>query len=208
MKGSFNYYGFHKAALPLNGTPIWAGFVQAVPLGGTFASDYVRDGVLYPAGTPVSLSDGTITPLIFVKVTAVDTDGGTITVDTGEYGVIPETSDYLRAVADSFDSVDAAGTAISAVSYESKNSYTLTTDLASSVAEGDYLILTPDSDSIATPTGYLRNDAYVTPNGDSAALSGGVVSHCGEGIMIDRTPAAAVATAMAAAVPNVIQVNG
>lgn len=201
-KSSFNAFGVSKKDYGSLGTPIWIGKVSAAPVGGHLASSYLVKGAYYQAGCPINLTGKVITPFLVMKVISVAS--GVVTVDVGNYGIIPSTANHIQKVG----SNDAA-TAITAVAKNATEGYYDITTALSVVAD-DIIVLTFGSTKIIEPNAYLYNDIYIGDMDvadESAGASGAAVFYHADGILIDRTPASLVKDAMAAAVPGVYQHN-
>lgn len=203
MYKSFNAFGSGNKPFGLS-EPVWLGTVSPVPAGGTVASEYCGKGIHYPAGTPINIENRVITPYIALKVTAVSE--GVITVDTGLYNITPKTSDFVGTVGATF-SADGEPVAITAVKQHTDNSnlYDLTT--ASDAKTGSVVVLVHSEAKAKAPNAYLYNDIKFGYE-DTVSASGAAVMFHGEGILVDRTPAADIKAQMKAAVPGVYQHNG
>lgn len=203
-KSSFNAFGVSNKQYG-GIVPVWCGVVSPLPIGGSLASGYVKRGLLIPAGTPINIASGVITPAIVYKVKAASS--GVITVDPSAYGAfVPEVGMYAKLIGNSFSS--ASGTAITAVAPNSDDASLLDITVAiNSVSAGASIIVSVGTNVV--PNAYLYNDILIEDEAliNAGASGAAVVAH-NEGILIDRTVGAGIATAMAAAVPNVIQVNG
>lgn len=201
--------------------PIWLGKIRPIPVGGTLASAYAVAGAFYPAGTPMELKNGIATPLKGFKVKAYTTSSSNsiITVVPLFEGDAPKTSDFLQKVGANFDATGKAWNPDSiAVNQSDPEAFDITVATANIdvVAEGDLLAFSSataegSSKSLATkPNYYLYNDVAIDPTAigvskDNIQASVALVNFHGEGLLINRTPAAAVAAQMKVAVPNVIQ---
>lgn len=219
---TFNAFGSEANEISQSHVPVWLGTVAPHAVGGTLATGFLKQGLRIPAGTGVNLSAGVITPLLTYKVEDVieDDSGGTttvvgVTIDPKEYGFVPAVGEYLFLVSKSAFGSNGSPVAITAVSPNSDNAELLdvTVDI-STAAKGDVVAFAPTSTAVPAPNGYLYNDIYlggieVTSAAISAktvAATGAVVDFHGEGLLIELTPCADIATAMKAAVPSVIQV--
>ena len=202
--------------------PVWLGVVSPIPVGAVLDEDYAKAGAFYPAGTPMSLgSDGrTAKPFLGFNVVSYTTSStnSLITVKGNIPGLAPKTSDMLQKVGSTFAATAKAWqpTSVAAGTNEGEYVITVATSGIDVVAAGDMLAFSAateagSSKSLAIkPEYYLYNDVAIDPllNGESASnvqASVALVNFHGEGILIKRTPAAACATAMKAAVPNVYQ---
>lgn len=197
---SFNVFGQSGATdLESVHVPVWLGTVTPVPVGGVLAKAFVKKGAHYPAGTPINLTDGVITPVLAYKIKS--TSGNTHTV-APICNILPEKSDKFYKLGNTFD----AKTTAQATSVAVKDGDIEITVELSGAAVNDVLIL---GDKV--PNAYLYNDIYlgeIDTSLDTAGATGAAVKFHSEGILIERTPAADVAVQMAAAVPGVLQVNG
>lgn len=216
MKSSFNAYGSSSTTLSDLHVPVWAGFPGTVPVGGALDSDYLIEGVKYPAGCPVNLSGKVITPLIAMDVTTATSGSSTTyvtTINPAFYGIAPEVGDYVQVLnASAFGSAGSA-VAITAVAANSTDSSLIDITTASNLGalKGGVVAISKDSNGFATPNGYLYNDIWlgdIDVTADDAFATGAVVQHMENGaILIKRTPASGIAAAMLAAVPGVSQDN-
>lgn len=207
---TFNAYG-QKAYSFGGNTPIWLGTVTRVPVGGVLAEGFVKPGILIPAGTPVNLAGGILTPLAAYKVVASSADS--MTVAPLGFDLAPVVGDNIMAVGANFS---ATGTAagITGVT-KGEGGYVLATTLNAGV--GKIVVFAAAAGSgksmKAQPNGYLYHDIYIDAEQGgvtvtNAATGAVVVSHP-EGILIERNEIAnAVASQMAVAVPGVIQIKG
>mgnify|MGYP003289215589 CR=1 FL=1 len=188
--------------------PVWLGTVSPVPVGGTLASAFCKEGVLIPAGSPVNLTGGVLTPVVVYKVVASTAESMTLVPEGVD--MAPTTNDKIMV-----PSADGTGTAaaITGVSV-GESGYVVATTLNAGV--GKYVVFangTGANKAMAVkPTGYLYNDIAVESakpgeSFDYIGATGAVVVFHGEGILINRTPAAGIADLMKVAVPNVIQVE-
>lgn len=190
---SFNAYGTTAKEYKGSHKPVWLGVVAPHAVGGVLAEKYRIKGAHYPAGTPVNLANGILTPVIVVAAKAVS--GDVVTIDPSVFGVSPSVGDKLN------------GKAITAVAANATDASLLDVTAASHGASaGDGVTILPASASAVTPNGYLYNDIYLGDLSDANA-TGAVVDFHGEGILIDFTPAAFMKAAMKTNVPNVIQVE-
>lgn len=218
MKSSFNVFGQANKVYGATSTPVWLGVVSPVPVGGVLASAFKVAGALYPAGTPVNLTNKVITPFISFDVTAY-TAGDTydvVTVVPNVPGFKLEASDNIMKVGATFDA-KATGYAVTAVE-ESNGALkvSIAHQNTAPFAAGDAIaeaaaVGANKSLLAAAPNAYLYNDICfgdVDVTADTAAATGACVRYHGEGILIDRTPAAGIAAACAVAIPGVLQVNG
>lgn len=218
---TYNAY-FNKSVELGEETPVWLGVVSPIPVGAVLASDYAYAGAFYPAGTPMSLdSDGVYaTPFLGFVVTAVTTsDSDTlISVKSSIPGLAPTTSDVLQLVGSTFAATATAWIPSAVAEGSDDDTYVITVATSSidEVSEGDMLSYSAaesagsDASLASAPEYYLYNDVAIDPvlyNESSANIQASValVNFHGEGILINRTPAAGCAAAMKVAVPNVYQ---
>ena len=188
---SFNAYGTSAKEYNKLTKPVWLGVVAPHTVGGVLDGKYCIKGAHYPAGCPVNLADGILTPIIVLEAKAVS--GNVVTIDPAAYNIAPAIGDKLN------------GKAISAIAPNEEDANLLDITAADHGASaGDGVIILPASASAVNPNGYLYNDIYL---GDleGAQATGAVVDFHGEGILIDFTPAAYIADDMKSYVPNVIQ---
>lgn len=200
--------------------PIWLGTVRPIPVGAALNADYCKAGTQIPAGTAMELKNGIATPFRGFVVTAYTTSStnSIITVKPIFKGDAPALTDFLMKVGATFAATGKAWhpDAIAANSDDaSLFDITVATAGIDVVAEGDVLAYSSataegGSKSLAVqPAYYLYNDITFDPVGfgESADLkaSAALVNFHGEGFLINRTPAAAIAAQMKAACPNVYQ---
>lgn len=217
---SFNAFG--GSAKKFGGhMPVWLGTVSPRAKGARLADAYVKANVLYPAGTPVCVENvngqPVATPLAVWKVVSVDASAHAITVIPAAKGLAPSVNDILCPVGATFATAGAAGK-VSAVAKGEGEAIviTFTSTQLDGVAAGTALAISGASAPATSgavvakaPNGYIYNDVYFDGEvRENAGATCAVVDFHGEGILIDRTPAAAFAVAMKVAVPNVIQING
>ena len=228
---TFNAFGCETIDAAQSHIPVWLGVVGPVPVGGTIKKEFVRKGLLIPAGSPVNLTDKIITPFVGWEVVAFSAAGGSETYDTivvkaadfGGVEIAPAADDVIQKVGATFAATGAARAVYSSTLItEGTNAGCYTVLIAhannlGSLSAGD--VLTPSAGtagasgkSIAVqPNGYLYNDIYFGDLGGSAneytlAASGAVVKYHHDGLLVELTPSAAVKEQMAAAVPGVLQV--
>lgn len=190
---SFNAYGTSEKSVGKTNKPVWLGTVAPHAVGGVLAETYRIKGAHYPAGTPVNLAAGILTPVIVVEAKAVS--GNVVTIDPSVFNIAPAVGDTLN------------GKAITAVAANATDAALLDITAAENGATvGSGVTILPSGASAVTPNGYLYNDIYL---GDlsNANATGAVVDFHGEGLLIDFTPAAFMKAAMKQNVPNVIQVE-
>lgn len=228
MTSSFNAFGASRKEYGNPSVPVWLGKVRAVPVGGSLASAYLHKGALYAAGTPVQLDGKTLKVFIGFVVTAFSAgDGSTTPNDTitikpyvaGGATILPATNDFIQKVGATFATTGKAAKVVSVAAGAIEGTYdvavahsaTVDTPQAGDIITFSAATAAGSSKSIAViPNGYLYNDIYlgdIDVTNEMAGASGAVVMYHGEGILINRTPAAAVKALMAAAVPGVLQVN-
>lgn len=217
---TYNAY-FNKNVQVGNETPVWLGAVSPIPVGAVLGSDYAKAGAFYPAGTPMALaSDGrTATPMLGFEVLAYETSStnSLITVKGNVPGLAPKATDVLQKVGATFAATGKAWSPSSIAAGTNEGEYVITvaTSGIDVVAAGDMLAYSAStagaSKSLAVkPEYYLYNDVAIDPVGNNESMANvqasvALVNFHGEGILIKRTPAAACAAAMKAAVPNVYQ---
>jgi hypothetical protein len=191
---SFNAYGTTANEYKGSHKPVWLGTVAPHAVGGVLAEKFRIKGAHYPAGTPVNLANGILTPVIVVEAKAVS--GDVVTIDPSVFNIAPAVGDKLN------------GKAITAVAPNATNASLLDVTAAShgATAGSGVTILPSTVASAATPNAYLYNDIYLGELSDANATGAAVDFH-GEGILIDFTPAAFMKAAMKTNVPNVIQVE-
>lgn len=218
---TYNTY-FYKNVKVGQEVPVWLGVVSPIPVGAVLASDYAKAGIFLPAGTPIALgSDGrTATPFLGFEVISYDTSStnSLITVKGNIPGLAPTTGDVLQKVGATFGATAKAWKPFSIAAGDVAGTYVITvaTSGIDVVAAGDMLAFSASesagaSKSLAVkPEFYLYNDVCIDPvasyeSMEKVQASVSLVNFHGEGILIKRTPAAACAVAMKAAVPNVYQ---
>lgn len=222
MTSSFNAFGSSRKEYGNPSVPVWLGKVRAVPVGGSLASAYIHKGVKYAAGTPAQLDGKTLKLLVFYEVVSLTTavspaTDDTLVVKVSETGILPAVNDFIQKIGATFATTGkAAKVKTVAINSDGNIEITFATTKLDSVNAGDFITFSSatteaGSKSLACiPNGYLYNDIYfgdIDVEGEMAGASGAVVSFHGEGILINRTPAAPVKALMAAAVPGVLQVN-
>ena len=201
-------------------TPVWLGVVSPRPVGGVLVNAFHKAGLFLPAGTPVAYSEAnrTITPLVYFKVNQyTSSTADTINVDACVYGneFLPAVGDAIMVVPSTFSGTGKA-IAVTGVAKNFEGGYDVTIAHQGTppCQAGDYLVIAAEAGSskamAVVPNAYLYNDICINPtlNGEelvSVNASGSVVDFHAEGILINRTPAAAFATQMKAAVPGVMQ---
>lgn len=218
MKSSFNAFGQTKKVYGATSTPVWLGVVGPVPVGGTLAKDFVVPGGFYPAGTPVNLTNKVITPLVSFGVLGykAGAENDVVTV----YSYIPgfefEAGDNIMKVGATFATKGTGIAVVSVKKTENGQEITIAHQESAAFAIGDSIVEASGagaSKSIkgATPNHYLYNDINlgdIDTTLETAAATGACVRYHADGLLIDRTPAAEMAEACAAAIPGVLQVKG
>lgn len=218
---TYNAY-FYKNSNLGKEVPVWLGVVSPIPVGALLSASYAKAGAFYPAGTPMALdSAGRVaTPLLGFEVLSYTTSStnSLITVKGNIPGLAPKATDVLQKVGSTFAATGKAWVPSSVAAGDVADTYVITvaTSGIDVVAAGDMLAYSASSSagsakSLAVqPAYYLYNDVAIDPVADNESMSNvqasvSLVNFHGEGILIKRTPAAACATAMKAAVPNVYQ---
>lgn len=201
MRNSFNAYGIGKQSMGGN-TPVWLGVVTPVPVGGVLAEAYRKAGAFFAAGTPVNLADGVLTPLVLFKVKSVSGNVATVICYSS---VLPEVGESVKTLS----ATGSAGSANAVTAVKDNGDGTADITLTTAVSANNVLSL----NSNIVPNGYLYNDIRIAPldtneTREEVSATGAVVKAHIDGILIDRTPAAEIASYMATKVPGVIQVNG
>ena len=219
MASTFNAFGKTRKEWGNPSVPVWLGKVRAVPVGGSLADADIIDGAFYAAGTPVQLDGKTIKIFRGYKVKSFaageSTADDTIVV-YAEGNIAPEVDDIIQVVGATFAATGKAAAVKSVAVANGEITITVANSALGTPAAGDVITYSA-SESAGTgkaiaviPNGYLYNDIYldnIDVNDECAGASGAVVRYHGEGILINRTPAAIVKEQMAAAVPGVLQVN-
>lgn len=218
MKSSFNAFGKTKKVFDAGSTPVWLGTVTPVPKGGVLAQENIVAGAIYAAGTPVIYEDGYIYPLPSLEVKSHSGNKHVVHVNgalTDYYSF--EDSAKVGKIG-TFDEATSDFATVTAAVSLGNNDYELTLNGAA-YNPGETLVFIGDENKPkldGTPNGYLYNDICIGDIDTSeenveagiASATGAVVMYHAEGILIDRTPAAGMAEAMAKAVPHVLQVKG
>lgn len=218
--GTYNSY-VNKSANVGGNIPVWLGKVSPIPVGGVLASAFAKAGAFFPAGMPVELKSGVVTPLIAFKVLAYTTSStnSIITVKATYGNAKPATTDFLQKLGSKFSDTSKAWNPDSIAANDDDDAawdITVATANIDEVAEGDILCYSSATAEGASksvkvqPNGYLYNDICIDPayegeSVDNIQASAAVVKFHGEGLLINRTPSAIFAKQMLAAVPNVIQ---
>lgn len=218
---SFNAF-ISKRAKTGGSMPIWLGTVSPVPKGGVLASDWTVPGMLVPAGAPINLKNGVITPFCAFEVVSVDALTHKITIKNNPYfDVMVEANDIISVVGATFATTSAAEkvSSVAAGATEGQTVLTMADDELDDVTAGTFLALSSASASAASgasikfpPTHYLYNDIYIEKlqkNEEliSAYATGAAVNFHGEGILIDRTIGREFKSQLLSAIPNVIHVE-
>lgn len=219
MASTFNAFGKTRKEWGNPSVPVWLGKVRAVPVGGSLADADIIDGAFYAAGTPVQLDGKTIKIFRGYKVKSFaageSTADDTIVV-YAEGNIAPEVDDIIQVVGATFAATGSAAAVKTVAIADGEITITVANGALGTPAAGDVITYSASesagsSKAIAViPNGYLYNDIYldnIDVNDECAGASGAVVRYHGEGILINRTPAAIVKAQMAAAVPGVLQVN-
>ena len=219
MASTFNAFGKTRKEWGNPSVPVWLGKVRAVPVGGSLADADIIDGAFYAAGTPVQLDGKTIKIFRGYKVksfAAGESTADDTIVAYAEGNIAPEVGDIIQVVGATFAATGKAAAVKSVAVADGEITITVANAALGTPAAGDVITYSA-SESAGTgkaiaviPNGYLYNDIYldnIDVNDECAGASGAVVRYHGEGILINRTPAAIVKEQMAAAVPGVLQVN-
>lgn len=227
MTSSFNAFGKSSKAYDNPSVPVWLGKVRAVPVGGSLDGDFLLPGALYAAGTPVQIDGKKLKIFIGFAVTAFSAgDGSTTPNDTitikaygaGKQTILPAAGDLIQKVGATFAATGKAGAVVSVAAGATAGAWDVAVahGALDSISAGDIITFSAataagSGKSIAViPNGYLYNDIClgdIDVTNEMAGASGAVVKFHAEGILINRTPAAAVKGLMAEAVPHVLQVN-
>lgn len=215
MKSSFNAFGKTRKVFSPGNMPVWLGTVGPVPVGGTLAAEFVQKGVLIPAGCPVNLTNKVITPLVSFAVVGYKAGETNDKVTVRPYiaGIELEKGDNIMKVGATF-SAKGTGYAIVSIARDGENfELEIAHEAEPAFAEGDAIVEAAGAGASkamksAVPTHYLYNDINLGDIEEDAAATGACVSFHADGILIDRTPAAEMTSACAAAIPHVLQVKG
>lgn len=218
MTSSFNAFGQTRKVYGECTTPIWLGTVTPVPMGGTLAPEFVKARAIYPAGTPINLTNKVITPCFgwTVKSYKSGETNDTIVVAPVSFGGV----NFMPSVGEAImvlDSFDAKGKAIAVASVsESEEGVSIEVAHQSSAfaSAGSVLVIAEGAGASkgvkVAPNHYLYNDIClgdIDTNLETAGASGSAVRFHAEGILIQRTPGADFAEALYKAIPGVLQVN-
>ena len=231
---SFNTYGSEAKNIGQSHVAVWLGVVSPRPVGGVLNTDFLKKGILIPAGTPVNLKEKVITPLVAFKVLAYSAAGESDTYDevtiapNTDFGVeiLPAAEDMLQKLGDTFATTAKAAEvhSVTALTGDDAGKYKIEVAKSAnlgSLTAGNYLVFSASATAGSSkamanqPNGYLYNDIYLgnlevdsdAITAKTIAATGAVVDFHGEGILVDLTPAAPFKAAMKAAVPSVIQVE-
>lgn len=217
MKSSFNAFGNGQKVVG-GSTPVWLGTVTPVPRGGFLYPEMFVPGALYPAGTPVfySAEDRIIAPLPVFDITEYQSGSPYDTIKVKTYGFDLKVGSSFRLVGSTFGEEKPSLTVEEVKQIPGGQEIKFAHTTMEGLYEGATVIY-GDFDSEFCPNGYLYNDICISPDVDgseearmdgTSSATGAVVMYHAEGILIDRTPAAGIAEAMAKAVPGVLQVKG
>lgn len=220
--GTFNSF-IQKTKSVGGSIPVWLGKVRPLPVGGVLASGWCTEGRLIPAGAPVELASGTITPFVAWQVVSVDSTNHALTIKVSEQfaDVLPKANDFLCPVGTTFGATGAAGkvSSIAADSTEGQYVVTMTDGKLDGVSADSYIsyssataVATSGKELAVKPNGFLYNDIFIDnlSKGESFInkyASGAVVNFHGEGLLINRTIGASFKAQLKSAIPNVIQVT-
>ncbi|MBQ6097926.1 MAG: hypothetical protein IJK99_09285 [Bacteroidales bacterium] len=231
MKSSFNAYGKTKDEFGNLTIPVWLGTVEPIPVGGTVKKVYLKPGVLFPAGTPICIASKEIVPLIsfevvdFTEATGSETDDKIVVKPClfGKAEFVLEADDVIMVLGDTFASTGKAAVVKSVTkltSGDNEGCYEVAVLHSATIDEpsaGDVIVISASEEAGSgkamanQPNAYLYNDIYLGPEYDvtdeTVAATGAAVMFHQSGILIDRTPAAAVKKQMAAVCPGVYQHN-
>lgn len=195
---TFNAYGSSAKEYGRTNKPVWLGTVSPHTVGGVLAEKYRVRGAHYPAGCPVNLTDGVLTPVIVLGIKS--TGSGSVTIDPSVFNIAPAVGDKMKLVGSD------SAVAITSVATNASDANLLDIKVALESPEaGKGVILIPTgADESVKANGYLYNDIYLGDLSDANA-TGAVVDFHGEGLLVDFTPAAFMADEMKELVPTVIQ---
>lgn len=213
MASSFNAFGSKTADYGQLHTPVWLGTVRPMPVGGVLAEKFRIKGLHIPAGTGINIAGGVITPFITYKVKTNTAGTGTYVLtldptDVKAFGYVPKVGDYLQLVDNSSFGSNGTAAAITAVAPNATDASLVDVTVNINAAAGRCVVLNFANAKIAAPNAYLYNDIFLgdLDQNENLNASGAAVNFHGEGILIQLTPCAVYAAAMAAAVPTVVQV--
>ncbi|MGM9736955.1 MAG: hypothetical protein ACI3ZT_00915 [Candidatus Cryptobacteroides sp.] len=143
-----------------------------------------------------------------MQVTAVAE--GVLTVNVGNYGIMPTVNDYLQKVGNDLSAISAAVAITAVEATEDANVYKITAAIEGA-GVNDVVVLSPIAEGAVAPNAYLYNDIFIGREFDvtaeETAATGAAIMHNPSGILIDRTPASLIKAQMAKAVPGVYQHN-
>lgn len=227
MKSSFNAYGKAKREYSTLHIPVWLGTVTRVPVGGVLASDFVKPGLFIPAGTPINIDAKVITPFIAFPVVSFTADASgddTIVIKPvvmGDVEFLPAVGDKIMKLGATFAATGkaAAVKSVTALTGADAGKYSVAVVHSATVdtpSAGDAIVFSSataagSGKSVANqPNAYLYHDIWLgdlnTSDSDTFATGAAVMYHP-EGLLIDRTPGAALAAALKVAIPGVLLVN-
>ena len=224
MKSSFNAFGRSRKEYGSTNIPVWLGTVTPIPRGGVLKKEYIVPGQLIPAGTPVSIDDNNqIVPL--ATYTVIEVVSSTAFILRPSFILAPndpsllKDSGFLIENLESFSDAASPESTNQMVNVEKygERDYKIRTMTEVGFTVGDeFAFINRDKIAPIGANAYLYNDICLGDIDTSeeekeagiASATGAVVMFHAEGILIDRTPAAPFAQAMAKAVPHVLQVKG
>ena len=191
---SFNTYGKKSTAYGGN-TPVWLGKGDTIPAGGSLIDQYVVEGALYPAGTPVHLSGmgGDLIPLeVFELQSDLSTPDTSIVISVGNLGSAPDVSIAYGILPASGTIITTASDVSSVTGPDVSGNYNLAFSAGAfgAASDGDYLVFavsTGSSQSMLAPVnGLLWNDIYIE-TGMTSVTATGAVRDSGQ-VLVDRIP--------------------
>jgi hypothetical protein len=161
-------------------TPVWLEVRGVKPAGGSLIDEYIEEGRIYPAGTPVYLDGmgGNLTPFeVFELQGDVSDQQVTAKVAAGSLGTIPNT-DTVFMLMPATGWVGAKAAAPSAVQIDASGFYdlTITADDFGDASKGDFLVIADSSSGktmISKVNGLLWNDIEIEVG--ATAATGAVV---------------------------------
>lgn len=225
MTSSFNAFGKTQKVYDACHVPVWLGDVTRVPVGGSLASDFVKKGVLIPAGTPINITNKVITPLVAFEVvsfTAGDTND-ILVIKPCTYGMVdflPKADDVIQVLGATFATAKKAAVVTAIAAGSTAGQYNVTIAHSATIdtpSAGDHIVFSSATAAGSSkvmanqPNAYLFNDIClgdIDETLEGAGASGAAVKFHAEGLLIQRTPGADFAEALAVAIPGVLQVNG
>jgi len=216
--GSFNSFATKKAT-GFAGLPVWLGTIRPMPVGGVLATAYAAEGAYIPAGSPIELKSGKISPFVCWEVVSVDTSTHAITVKADALGYEAAVDEYLAIFAGSDFAATSAAEKISSIAKDSDGNYvfTMASNKLDGATAGQYLAYADAEAAAASgkslkvqPNAYLYNDicidkANIREEVTYVAASGAAVNFHGEGLLINRTIGYPYKAALKKAVPQVMQ---